>query len=334
MKKHVIVSVAMAFLWAAPNAQAAATAPEIWMSAGLHINHPAPGWENVRRDAGEMWTPKAPWTTVAGNVKVVGFVAPNLERVTDSDLKQSLDELRRRHIALEIGVGVIVRSDRCRSKTEAYVDPGALERIFDKVRRNGGDVRYVSMDEPYFWGHRFSGPTACHESAEAIAQAVAESVHLVRRYFPNAQIGDSEVVDKSRPWIDELAAWADAYRRATGEKLAFMDADLGWKREAMLNLVPLSSALKSRGIPLGIIYDAAAKGDEPWFDANSVSNSDNGWVQNAIKHADEVEFRIGVHPDHAVFATWVHYPSRMLPETRPGTFTNLVWRYLQKHRKP
>jgi hypothetical protein len=159
------------------------------------------------------------------------------------------------------------------------------------------------MDEPYFWGHRYSGPTACHESAEAIAQAVAESVRLVRKYFPNAQIGDAEVVDQSRPSVDELVAWADTYQRITGEKLAFIDADLNWKKESMQNLVPLSKALKARGIPLGIIYNAAAKGDEPWIDANSVSNSDIGWVQNAVDHYTKIESGLGVHPDHAFFVT-------------------------------
>src|SRR5258708_6966189 len=64
-----------------------ASAQEIWMSAGHHINHPAPGWEGVRRDSGDMWKPGAPWATVASDVKVMGLVSPNLERVTDSDLK-------------------------------------------------------------------------------------------------------------------------------------------------------------------------------------------------------------------------------------------------------
>jgi hypothetical protein len=210
-------------------AGSAAAATDIWMSAGPHINHPAPGWEGPRTDSGDMWKPDAPWATVASRVKVMTFVVPNLERVTDGDLKLAFDDLKRRHIAL--GTGMIVRSDRCRSSTEAYVNPGALEFIFEKVRRDGGDVKYVGMDEPYFWGHRYSGPTACHESAQAIAKAVAESVRLVRKYFPNAQIGESEPVDPSRPWVDELAAWADAYQQATGEKLAFMDADVNWSKE-------------------------------------------------------------------------------------------------------
>jgi len=314
-------------------AYVSAAEPEIWLTAGLNINHPAPGWETVRRDAGDMWRPDAPWTTVAGKVKVVGFVSPNLERVTDGDLKMALEDLKRRGIAVAISSGLIVRSDRCQSKTEAYVNPGALERLLDKVRRNGGDLNYVEMDEPYYWGHRFSGPSACHESAQAIARAVADSVHLVRQYFPNARIGDSEVVDQSRPWIDELAAWADAYQEATGEKLAYIHADLTWKKAAVQNLVPLNKALKARGIPLGVIYNAAAKGEEPWFDANSIPNSDAGWVQNAVSHYTEVESDVGVHPDHAVFATWVHYPTRMLPETQPGTLTNLVLQYIRVPRR-
>jgi hypothetical protein len=97
--------------------------------------------------------------------------------------------------------------------------------------------------------------------------------------------------------------------------------------------VPLSKALKARGIPLGIIYDAAAKGQEGWFDPKNVQNSDIGWVQNAVKHYTEVESGLGIHPDHAVFATWVRYPTRVLPESQPGTFTNLVFRYLQYTKK-
>jgi hypothetical protein len=62
-----------------------------------HINHPAPGWEGLRTDAGDMWKPNAP---AASHVKVMTFVPPNLERVTDTDLKLTPDDLKRPHIAL------------------------------------------------------------------------------------------------------------------------------------------------------------------------------------------------------------------------------------------
>jgi hypothetical protein len=43
-----------------------------------------------------------------------------------------------------------------------------------------------------------------------------------------------------------------------------------------------------------------------------------------------IESSAGVHPDHAVITTWVHYPTRMLPETEPGTLTNVVLQDIQQ----
>jgi hypothetical protein len=146
---------------------------------------------------------------------------------------------------------------------------------------------------------------------------------VVRKYFPNAQIGTDEVVTKDRAWVDELAAWTDAYRQATGENLAYLHADLTWKPGSAQNLAPLARALKQRHVPLGVIYDADA--------ANSFkSSSDEDWSRNTISHFAEVESEVGVHPDHAVIETWVKFPTRMLPESEPGTLTNVVLQYIQR----
>jgi hypothetical protein len=305
---------------------------EIWMFAGPYVNHPAPGWEGVRRDMGDMWKEDAPWQTVSRAVSVIQFPPTSIDRARDSDLRLAIADIQRRHIAFAVGTGLLIRSDRCRSRTEAYVDQAAVEGLLDKLRRNGADVKYLTMDEPYFYGHRDSSPTACHESAQVLAQALIRGIAIVRKYYPDAQIGTDEVVTKERPWVDELAAWADTFQRVTGERLAYMHADVGWTRESMQNLVPLSKALKARGIPLGISYNAAARDVEPWFDANNVHNSNVGWVQNAVSHFTAVESGLGIHPDHTVLTTWVHYPTRMLPETEPGTFTNLIYQYIQRHK--
>jgi hypothetical protein len=309
-----------------------ARATEIWMFAGPFVNNPSPGWEAVRRDMGEMWKADAPWKTVARAVNVIQFPPTSVDRARDSDLREAIDDIKRRNIAFAIGTGLLIRSDRCRAKTEAYTDQASLERLLDKLRRNGADVKYLTMDEPYFYGHRDSSRTACHESAQVLAQALKESIAIVRKYFPNAQIGSDEVVNKERPSVDELVHWVDVYRQVTGEKLAYIHADLNWKPETVQNLVPLASALRQRHVPLGIDYDAAAKGEEGWFDANSVPNSDVGWVRNAIGHYTKIESGLGIHPDHAVLTTWVRYPTRMLPETQPGTFTNLVLQYIRRQK--
>ena len=89
--------------------------------------------------------------------------------------------------------------------------------------------------------------------------------------------------------------------------------------------------MKARSIPFGIIYNADDRTSGHWFDADSVSNSDIGWVRNAVSHYTN-RSGLGVHPDHAVFVTWVRYPTRMMPETQPGTFANLIFQYIQREK--
>jgi hypothetical protein len=79
--------------------------------------------------------------------------------------------------------------------------------------------------------------------------------------------------------------------------------------------------------------NVAAKNEEPWFDPNSNPNSDIGSVRSAVSHYTKVETGLGIHPDHAMLATWVRYPTRMLPKAEPGTFTNLVYQYIQRNEK-
>jgi hypothetical protein len=299
------------------------SATEIWMWGGPRVDHPVPGWENVRADKGDMWTPDAPWKTVSGAVKVIQFTPTNIERANEGDLRQAVADIKRRNIALAVGTGLLIRSDRCRAKTEAYVDQASLDKLFGKLRRAGADVKYLTMDEPFFYGHRDSSPTACHESPQALAQALVGSIAVVRKYFPNAQFGADEVVDASGPWVQELVGWADTYKSVTGQPLAFIHADDGWSEAAVRNLLPLATALKQRGIPFGVIYDADRFNN----------NSDENWARNTISHFTKLESELGVHPDHAVIETWVRYPSRVLPENAPGTLTNVVLQYIQQRSR-
>ena len=121
-------------------ASSAAGATDIWMFAGPRVTNVAPGWEGLRTDSGDMWKPDAPWDTVAHSVKVIQFAPTNVDRARDSDLQQALADIKRRNIALAVGDGLLIRSDRCRSKTEAYGEPGAVYRKL-KLGRSGGEVR-------------------------------------------------------------------------------------------------------------------------------------------------------------------------------------------------
>jgi hypothetical protein len=211
---------------------------------------------------------------------------------------------------------VLVRTDQCSQWTKAFSDPGDLEKILERIQRLGGDLKYAVMDDPFFFGHRFSeGSAACLEPPARLAQQIAEKIRLVRTYFPRA--GTADLVDESKSWIDELVEWIDVYQQVTGEPLAFFHADVAWSHLATRNLAPLARALKARHIPFGVIYNA-----------DDTAHSDETWIDNTRQHIAEVESTLGIRPYAAIFRSWASYPSRLLPETRPGTLTNLAFQYL------
>jgi beta-lactamase regulating signal transducer with metallopeptidase domain len=286
-----------------------AAAPELWIS---RLASPAP-----TADSGDMFNPDADWKTVAGRTSAVQYPPLVILNAKDDDLKRAFRKLTERHIGLAVELRVLVRTDQCPQWSKGYRNPGDLEKLLERIHRLGGDLKYAVMDDPFFFGHRFSGPGACLEPPAKLARQIAEKIRLVRAYFPNAQIGTADVVDESRPWIDELVEWTEVYQRVTGEPLAFFHADVAWSHAAVRNLAPLARALKARRIPFGIIYNAddTAHSDETWFDSTR-------------QHIAEIESTLGIHPYAAIFRSWAPYPSRLLPETQPGTLTNLALQYL------
>ncbi|MDR3615936.1 MAG: hypothetical protein P4L53_20425 [Candidatus Obscuribacterales bacterium] len=295
-----------------------AVASDLWMSLGPNIRHQAPRWQGIRSDTGALWNTDAPWKTVAANTRVVLFSGGQIDWADDADLASAFADMQRRHIAFGLEDSVLVQSERCKCQCEAYGKAGALESTLAKIQRNGGKLQYLRMDEPFFFGHVFSDPTACHEPIQQLAVEVAESIKLIRKYFPDVQVGDVEPIDNCQIQTKELTQWFDAFETATGTGLAFFHTDLVWSDIAMQRLGPLSRQLAQRRIPMGIIYNA-----------DDTGTSDQSWEQSAVSHFTKIESLLNIHPDQAIIHSWVDYPGQVLPEGQPGTLTHVAFRYLR-----
>ncbi|GGF18541.1 hypothetical protein GCM10011611_25520 [Aliidongia dinghuensis] len=305
--------------WAAVSGACAAepsAAPEIWVTATSQPIQIQSRWTGVRTDAVDQWRPDAAWPAVAAHARVAKLIAGNIENTHEADLKAVIDEVRRRHLALALEIGPLVRTPECGPPTESYGRAGETEAILQRIRGAGGELDYVAMDEPFFYGH--VDPGGCRLSSAAIARQVATSIASMRRIFPNLKVGDIEVVGTDQARLAELVQWADDYRAATGERLAFLHADVAWSELAMRNLPPLAAGLRQRQVPFGIIYNADAD-----------VGSDVEWTRSAVDHVAEIETALGIHPDAAIFQTWTRYPTRVLPETQPGTLMGVPLQYLR-----
>ena len=115
---------------------------EIWMFAAPHRTSSGPGWEGVRNDAGDMWKPNAPWETVGRSVKAIQFAPTSVDRASAGDLKEAIEDIKRRNISLAVGDGLLIRSDRCRANTEAYVNQPAGGHVPTAAeQRRGREIR-------------------------------------------------------------------------------------------------------------------------------------------------------------------------------------------------
>jgi hypothetical protein len=312
LKTYALLLVLVALNFAAK--PALAHAPEIWMGPIDPVTRAAEHWD-TSADFMDLFRPDAPWQTVAAHTKIFKIGPGFTQQGKEEDLKRIFKELQRRDIGLAVEMGLLTTSAHCPAGNEAYGPPGLVEGLLTRLKRLGADVRYVAMDEPLEYGHLETGANRCHDSIDEVARQVAINVAVVKRIFPQAHVGDSEVVGLSQE--SDVEKWLDAYQKAVGEPLAFLHADVAWSHHAMKNLVPLAAFLKSRRVPFGVIYNG---GDV---------SGDEAWALETERHYDEIEGGLGIPPDAAVFHTWVRYPTRVLPENQAGTLTNIVLNYLR-----
>jgi hypothetical protein len=284
----------------------------------------------VQRDRGvdtpvdymAMFRPDAPWRTVAGGLQAFMISTPFARRSTDEELTQLLADLRRRRIPLAMQAEISLGHDGCGFRVNGYTT-GVMGITAARLKRFGADLRYVAMDAPLWFGHNYSGPYACRDSIAQIAKSVAIGVAQLRRWYPDVQIGDDEPISYKTlavpDWLDQLREWMSAYQAATGTPLAFMYSDLVWQSNWLPTMRALRSELHSRGIKFGVIIDG-----DPHDPTDLV------WTSRAVARYQTVMANPQIAPDYLRVHSWHARPTRLLPETEPGTLTNVALQILRR----
>jgi len=123
------------------------------------------------------------------------------------------------------------------------------------------------MDEPYYFGHFYDGPGACHWTDMRIAEEVGNTS------------GHEEVFHRSLLAIQnrsqrsgrlEYVAWLVAFRAVNGYDLAFLHMDIDWTGPAGRRSPRAAHVRHPTRIPVGIIYTG-----------NHQDSSDEAWISIA-----------------------------------------------------
>lgn len=256
----------------------------------------------------------APWQTTASHVQVFKLYGEWLlpSNATDSQLQQIVSDLKRRGIKLAVEAGPLTPTT-CGNGIEGFAGV-QIQTILARIKAAGGTLDYISMDEPYYYGHVYSGTNACNWSADKVAQGVKSFIDTVHGVFPNAIVGDTEPHITGNPAV--FQEWFDAFKRVNGYALPFIHLDVQWGDSTWLPQAKAIQDLATRnGVQFGLIYN----GDTQTTDAD--------WILQAGEHVKMYEIAGGYRPDHVLFQSWNDKPDRVLPETQPNTFTNFINRY-------
>ncbi|MBS0558640.1 MAG: carboxypeptidase regulatory-like domain-containing protein [Proteobacteria bacterium] len=303
-------------------AAAAKAAPaEIWLT-GTYRPFEENGPPGKMTDFMELFRPDAPWQTAAKHTKVFSTSTDVLIGAPEDQLRAMFAGLKARGIAFAAEAAILPDTRNCGwgvKGAEGYTKPGVMKAMAERIKRLGGTLDYIAMDEPLWFGHHDSRPGMCRTPIEEMARDVAAQVAAMRQVFPAMRVGDIEPIGNPEPkdWLAQIAQWSDAYRRATGEKLAFIRADVNWSGPWRPALAGFVRQLRQEGIGYGIIYNGGAG-----------SRTAQQWARQAEEEFAGLETDPAMVPDHAMFQSWTPWPKRNLPETESGTLTNLIVRYL------
>jgi hypothetical protein len=314
---------------AAPAAPSHAAPPEIWFflrpfaisKQGVDGQQ---GWQKL------FMQPDAPWPPFMDHVRVVAF-AGNIRTVPDDVLASAFAKLRERHIGFAIeslALSWVGFQEHCGKGVESFTDPSGNADIARRIKALGGELAYVTMDEPLYNGRYYNGPNASHDSIKMVAQRTAAVMKEYRNVFPNVLFGDTEpfpALTKQPDWQNDYREWMRAFNDELGKSIAFLNVDINWPEDSwqwQTSLKQTVALARAEHLPFGIIYNAA-------FPAGA--KSDQQWIGAAAQNFTEIERKLGIVPDKALFESWAFFPKRSITDpTGPGE-DDLVKRYLQMH---
>ncbi len=305
------------FLFGPAASQAECKLPEIWVAP---LDAEANGRHYGLTDFNAIFDENWARDPARRAINVFKFYPSYLQGTPDGRLTAVLQALKSQNVRVALEASMLTPQDMCAGHFAG--DAGeATAHILERVKRLGGRVDYLAMNEPLLHGFRARDLMCSGSVAEAVARNVAATASAAAKVFPDIKIGDIEAIGgdaRMKPFLDLFPAWIDAYRQYAGRQLAFFDIDVDtargpWKEAA----TSIAGMARKKNVPFGLIYNGVDR------DA-----SGEAWVAHGRDHFEEFESD-GATPDIAVFQSWAEFPHKFYPASDASSFENFLGSYLE-----
>lgn len=233
----------------------------------------------------------APWQKAASQVQVFKLYEELVAyQATDAELRQVIANLKQHGLTLAVEASLSNATDQCGQGIEGFAGTEEGLKIANRIKSTGGTIDLIALDEPYYFGHFYSGESACNWSPQKIATEVDQYIQTMRAQFPGVVIGDTEpLIDNAND--NAYRDWLETIKQINGYYLAFFHMDVDWSR---INWPQEVKAIeeygRKLGVPIGIIYTG-----------NFIDKTDQVWSASAGERVKKYELDAGGQPDHVVF---------------------------------
>ncbi len=313
---------------ASPTLTPSSSSAQIWVQPKPEVAGQTGLLAGGSGDFSALFSGTTNWPSTAAHTSVFGLYAGWVADIDTATLTTVVDFLNAQHIPIELEAPALQATATCGTNVEGYVPYGQSITSFtngylQRLSALGANVRYVKVDEPFFYGSiALSSPNSCALPVAQLAHDVASYVTLVHATYPNAAVGDVEPVITAGYGTDPvtaISAWHDAFATAMGSPFPFFIADMDFSNDAWAPLaVKMQAAMRGRGERFGII-----------FIGDPTDTSDAAWAKKTLARAQTFASTSGSAPDFVFFQSWDPYPQYCLPEGDPTTFTGVVAAYLR-----
>jgi hypothetical protein len=246
-----------------------------------------------------------------------------ISNATDEELLVMIAGLRQAGVKLAVeGLATPIGDDGCGRGIEGFSKSGSMAKILQRVKSLGGEVSYVALDEPFWYGSHFRGYRACSYDLRRLAGLISLEIKYMRDVFPNIKVGVIEPVriDSRNRDIVYIKNWLTSFRDISGFDFDFFHADMYWNSDSLSKVPELAKYLAERGIAFGVIYNG-----------DNSSATDEAWIDLAESRFSDLEGERSTVPDHAILQSWDRRPVRFGPRKADNSLISLIDRY-QKTR--
>jgi hypothetical protein len=144
-------------------------ATQIWLAGGVDPSR----WH--KPDFLDLFQQDAQWSDVAGSISVFKTTNSFILQAPEDQVRLMIEWLQRRHIALAVDVGLLNGAGSgCGKGIEGFAMPRMPTAVAERVKRLGGSLAYIAMDEPLWFGRYATKKGACHWEIGSVLQKHTE----------------------------------------------------------------------------------------------------------------------------------------------------------------